>query len=77
MCRNLKSAKFADGLEILGTDEYPGYKELYGVFWECALESVRLPSTLKRIEYRTFENCHFLRTIELPDGLEYIGKKCF
>ena len=36
-----------------------------------------MPSTLKRIEYRTFENCHFLRTIELPDGLEYLGKYCF
>ena len=48
-----------------------------GAFQESALESVRLPSTLRRITYRTFTRCRNLKVIELPDGLEYLGKYCF
>ena len=24
-----------------------------------------------------FSNCNSLRSVEIPDGVEYIGKKCF
>lgn len=41
------------------------------------VERVRLPSTLKRIEYRTFENCNNLEDIKLPEQLEYIGAGAF
>ena len=41
------------------------------------MESVLLPSTLKRIEYSAFEDCKGLKNIALPDSLEYIGKQCF
>ena len=77
-CKNLKYAKFGEGLEVLGTDEYPEDDGAWcGVFEESALERVELPSTLKRIEYSTFEKCKNLKRINLPDGLEYIGKCCF
>ena len=77
-CKNLKYAKFGEGLEVLGTDEYLEDGKMYcGVFEESAVERVELPSTLKRIEYSAFEKCKNLKSIDLPDGLEHIGKCCF
>ena len=65
-------------MEVLGTDEYPGSGELYyGVFEESALENVRLPSTLRRIEYAAFQGCGGLKGVQLPDGLEYVGIVAF
>lgn len=62
----------------MGADEYPVDGSLfYGVFSGSALEYIELPSTLKRIEYGAFENCTNLKNIRLPNGLEYIGKRCF
>lgn len=49
----------------------------YGVFQESALVNVRLPSTLRRIEYYAFQNCKNLKKIVLPDKLEYVGQYCF
>ena len=70
--------KLNEGLEVLGTDEYGDDGKMYsGVFKESAIESVELPSTLKRIEYNTFYNCKNLKNIKLPERLEYVGKKCF
>ena len=70
--------QFADGLEALGTDEYTSDgKWLYGVFEESAVEHVKLPSTLRRIEYDAFKKCKSLKSIDLPKKLEYIGKRCF
>lgn len=77
-CKNLKTAVLNDGLEVLGTDEYSqGNEMLKGVFQKSAVEDVKLPKTLKRIEYKAFANCESLRRIYLPDGLDYIGKGCF
>lgn len=40
-----------EGLEALGTNEFPEYCIMYhGVFEESAVEYVGLPSTLRRIE---------------------------
>ena len=77
-CKNLRSARFAEGLEVLGTDESQRDSIMwFGAFQESALESVRLPSTLKRIECSTFAGCRNLTAVELPDGLEYLGEDCF
>ena len=74
-CKNLKTVTFKDGLEVLGTDEYDDDGEmLCGVFEESSVKNVDLPFTLKRIEYRAFENCYNLISIELPQQLESIGK---
>ena len=78
LCKNLRYAMINEGLEVLGTDEYPGNDgNWYGVFGDSALEYVELPSTLKRIEYCTFNGCKNLSNINLPERLEYIGKQCF
>lgn len=78
MCRNLKEAALNEGLEALGTDEYPeGGGGLHGVFAESTLDCIELPSTLRRIEYNAFRECTNLRNIKLPDRLEYIGKYSF
>ena len=44
---------------------------------ESAFESITLPSTLKRIESETFMWCDNLRSVEIPNGVEYIGSECF
>ena len=77
-CKNLKTVKFNAGLETLGTDEYLKDGGLRcGVFQESSIERVELPTTLKRIEHCTFMKCHNLKSIQLPERLEYIGKLCF
>ena len=63
---------------MLGTDEYFGDDEqMCGVFEESALENIKLPSTLRRIEYSVFKSCKNLKSIDLPEKIEYIGKRCF
>ena len=65
-------------MEILGMDEYPGDGGTWcGVFQESSVERAELPATLKRIEYSAFKNCKSLKSIWLPERLEYIGKWCF
>ena len=67
-----------EGLETLGTNEYPdGDGGWCGVFEGSALERVDLPSTLRRIEYNVFYDCQCLRNIDLPEGLEFIGQYSF
>ena len=48
-----------------------------GVFEGSALENIKLPSTLKKIESCAFGFCTNLKSITLPDSLEYIGEGCF
>ena len=77
-CENLKTVVLNEGLEALGTDEYSASGGMrHGVFGYSAVQDIHLPSTLKRIEYSTFEGCKDLRELALPDGLEFIGKRCF
>ena len=77
-CRHLKRATLNEGLEVLGVEECAGDEDWYdGVFEGSALESVVLPSTLKRIERKMFRRCANLRKVSLPDALERIGRECF
>lgn len=41
------------------------------------MESVKLPSTLKRLEAETFCSCGNLKNANLPNGVEHIEKRCF
>lgn len=59
-------------IEVIDKSKYEG-----GVFADSAIETINLPSTLKRIESMTFCECCGLKNIEIPDGVEYIGKECF
>ena len=67
---------------MLGTEEYPEEHSKYGKVWrgvfeKSAVEHVKLPSTLRKMEYSVFDECENLKKIELSEGLEYIGKWCF
>ena len=54
-CESLKTARFAEGLKVLGTDErLDNGAGSYGTFEKSALESVQLPSTLKKIKNGAF-----------------------
>ena len=53
---------------MLGTDEYPDdypkdKKPWRGVFEKSAVEHVKLPSTLKKMEYSVFRECENLKKI--------------
>ena len=61
---------------MLGTDEYPESSEC-GVFQDSALKSVKLPSTLRRIEHCAFADCADLKSVIISDGVEYIGRGAF
>ena len=77
-CQVLKRVILNEGLEVLGTNERPDDEQwYYGIFQGSAVESVSLPSTLKRIEYSAFRNCKHLKSVALPKGLEKIGEGCF
>ena len=77
-CRNLKTVKLNEGLEVLGTNEYFNDDGMpYGVFERSSVDRVELPSTLRRIEQGAFRECRSLRDVRLPDGLEYIGIYAF
>ena len=47
------------------------------VFYRTAIESIKLPSALKRIDALMFGGCENLKSVEVPHGVEYIGAKCF
>ena len=77
-CPNLEGATLNEGLEELGTREYSSDgSRWHGVFEGSAIKNVRLPSTLKRIEYGAFRECTRLRTIAFPEGFERVGPVSF
>ena len=60
-CEGLKTVRLNEGLASLGTEERQGDgEEQNGVFEGCELESIELPSTLRRIEDRAFRDCMYL-----------------
>lgn len=70
--------KLNEGLEKLGSREVINGVEYAGGAFDCsAVESVRLPSTLKRVEDNTFWNCKHLKNVEIPTGVECLGNCCF
>lgn len=55
-----------------------GVTEIGEGTFECSyMPSVRLPSTLEKIEKQAFMHAHNLTKITLPDGLETIGDEAF
>ena len=66
-CAKLTHVELSDGLEVLGTHEYAeDGKDYCGVFEGSSLPTIRLPTTLKAIEYRAFCNCKQLVHVSLP-----------
>ena len=75
-CWQLRAVELNEGLETLGRKEAPGAVEGQ-VFAGSAIASVKVPSTLKRLEADTFRHCYRLRSVEIPRGVERIGERCF
>ena len=67
-----------EGLERLGPKKVNNGLEYEGeVFYGTAIQSIRIPSTMKRLEAGTFADCENLKSVEIPHGVGYIGKNCF
>ena len=67
-----------EGLEVLGTDDSSDENKVNGiVFADSAIESVRIPSTLRVIEENAFNKCRGLRSVEFSEGLEEIRSFAF
>lgn len=77
-CGHLRTVQFGEGLETIGAQQYQadGYSH-NGAFEHSAVEDVRLPQTLRRIERSAFGSCYNLKKIVLPEHLEYIAASCF
>lgn len=58
--------------ETIDGENYEGW-----VFKDSGVESVIIPSTLKRLEISTFWKCNSLASIVIPNGVEQIGNNCF
>ena len=56
-----------EGLEKLGES----------AFYKTAIQSIDVPSTLKRIEEKMFYCCKDLRSVKIPNGVKHIGKSSF
>lgn len=77
-CEQLKSVTLNEGLQRLGTKEAINGIEYEGkVFYKSVIERIRFPSTLKRIEGEMCVACENLKDVEIPEGVEQIGKWCF
>lgn len=62
--------KTVDGIPVTNIGEY--------CFDDCdRLTTVKLPETVKYVEWRAFCDCDNLRGIVLPEGLLYIGGEAF
>lgn len=72
-CKRLRHVELNEGLETLGSDDYL----CTGAFQDTALENIKLPSTLKKLGCWAFFGCGSITNVALPDGLEYLGRRCF
>ncbi len=67
-CRRLKEVTLQEGLTYIER----------GAFFDCKeLNTLHLPSTIKRIGESAFSGCVSLKTINLPEGLESIDDFAF
>lgn len=46
-------------------------------FWGCNLKKVVLPKSLREIEKEAFSECLFMKRIDIPAAVEFIGVDCF
>ena len=89
-CVNLEQAVIPDSVKTIGKSafyncglkqiEIPNSVESLGecVFWDCGkLESAKIGSGVKALEYNAFCKCRKLKSISLSQGLERIGDCAF
>lgn len=44
-------------------------------FWDCGLEELVLPASMRKISAKAFEYCGQLKNVQLNEGLEKLGEK--
>ena len=64
----LTSYEVPEGIEIIKENTFSGFTNL---------QTIKLPSTLKRILFNAFKGCTSLKSITIPEGVEYIGRNAF
>ena len=76
--KTITSAIVADGVVDLSTGEYHSSGGEKGVFEFCSkLETVRLPESLRKIGDYAFYYCQALVHVDIPSGVNEIGKDAF
>ncbi len=65
---------FKEGTTIIADSDYRGF---FPFASEMKIETVNLPSSLKRIGSSAFSDCRDLKSITLPEGLLSIGQSAF
>lgn len=75
-CGQLESVKLSKVLAELESRESSS-EDGEDTLVEKVMDDVQLTFALKRIEARTFAHCGKLKSIEIPNGVEYIGDECF
>lgn len=63
----LRSVVISEGIESMQTSSFYG----------CSIRTLKLPSTLKRVESGSFYSCPALRSVFFAEGIEEIGDDCF
>ena len=77
-CESLRTVVLNEGLEVLGVGQKTDEEQPEGeVFFGSGIESVKIPSTLKVIEAKTFFKCESLKRVEFSEGLETIRSDAF
>lgn len=80
-CTALKEVVLPSTLKKLGNKPLPSKKYILGnssgVFGNCAIEEIVLPSSLEFIGPAAFCGCRKLRKINLPNGISHIPERCF
>lgn len=66
---------FRDGTTVIANSDYASFFPTHQSNWK--MESVKLPSSLKRIGSYVFSACKDLQSIELPEELAEIGNGVF
>ena len=74
-CQNLETVRLHNGLEHLG-DHLEDQGQI-GAFENSALREVSLPSSLQRINRRTFKSCANLASVVIGEGVTSLESECF
>lgn len=89
-CSNLISIKLPSTLKAIGDEAFSGSYNLREIvlpdnlisigksaFYCTAIQKIKIPNNVKKINESSFEYCRYLREVRLPQGLEEIGTKAF
>ena len=71
-CTNLKEVRFGSGLQIID-----GHPLRPGCFAGSGVEQILLPDSLQELGWFAFENCRNLKTVYVPEHVQFNGERMF